>query len=95
MMMYSAGLAAGIVFWGPAEALVHYANVPPLYGGVAAESAAAMPIAVQYAVFHWGFTQWACFTVMGIGYYVYNYGAPLRVSSVLTPFIGADNIKDS
>ena len=96
-MMYSAGLAAGIVFWGPAEALIHYANVPPLYGGVAAESAAAMPIAVQYAVFHWGLTQWACFTVMGlgIGYYVYNHGAPLRVSSVLTPFIGADNIEDS
>ncbi|EMA53446.1 glycine betaine transporter BetL [Halococcus salifodinae DSM 8989] len=96
-MMYSAGLAAGIVFWGPAEALIHYANVPPLYGGVAAESTAAMPIAVQYAVFHWGLTQWACFTVMGlgIGYYVYNYDAPLRVSSVLTPFIGADNIKDS
>ena len=96
-MMYSAGLAAGIVFWGPAEALIHYANVPPLYGGVAAESAAAMPIAVQYAVFHWGLTQWACFTVMGIGigYYVYNYDAPLRVSAVLTPFVGADNIKDS
>jgi glycine betaine transporter len=96
-MMYSAGLAAGIVFWGPAEAIIHYANIPPLYGGVAPKSAAAMSIAVQYSIFHWGLTQWSCFTVMGlgIGYYVYNHDAPLRVSAVLTPFIGADNIEDS
>ena len=92
-MMYSAGLAAGIVFWGPAESLLHYASVPPLYD-VPAKSAAAMPIAVQYALFHWSLTQWSCFTVMGlgIGYFVYNHDAPLRVSAVLTPFVGADNV---
>ncbi|KTG11569.1 BCCT transporter [Haloprofundus marisrubri] len=92
-MMYSAGLAAGIVFWGPAEALFHYSEVPPLYGA-AAESTAAMPIAVQYSIFHWSLTQWSCFTVMGlaIGYYVYNYDAPLRVSAVLTPILGADSV---
>ena len=92
-MMYSAGLAAGIVFWGPAEALFHYSTVPPIYD-VAAESAAAMPVAVQYSIFHWSLTQWSCFTVMGlgIGYFVYNYDAPLRVSAVLTPVLGADNV---
>ncbi|WP_101294785.1 BCCT family transporter [Halegenticoccus soli] len=92
-MMYSAGLAAGIVFWGPAEALLHYSSVPPLYD-VPNESAAAMPIAIQYSLFHWSVTQWSCFTVMGlgIGYFVYNRGAPLRVSAVLTPFLGADNV---
>ncbi|MFC6734277.1 MULTISPECIES: BCCT family transporter [unclassified Haladaptatus] len=92
-MMYSAGLAAGIVFWGPAEALFHYSTVPPLYD-VPAQSAAAMPIAIQYTLFHWALIQWSCFTVMGlaIGYYVYNYGAPLRVSAVLTPIIGAENV---
>ncbi len=93
-MMYSAGLAAGIVFWGPAEALFHYSTVPPIADGVQAQTAGAMPVAVQYAIFHWGLTQWACFTVMGlaIGYFVYNYGAPLRVSAVLTPIVGADNV---
>ncbi|WP_435335958.1 BCCT family transporter [Haloarchaeobius sp. TZWWS8] len=92
-MMYSAGLAAGIVFWGPAEAMFHYSSVPPLFGAEA-KSAAAMPLAVQYSIFHWSVTQWSCFTVMGlgIGYYVYNYGAPLRVSAVLTPILGADNV---
>ncbi|WP_435064256.1 BCCT family transporter [Halobaculum sp. EA56] len=93
-MMYSAGLAAGIVFWGPAEALFHYSTVPPFFSGVEAKSAAAMPAAVQYSIFHWSVTQWSCFTVMGlgIGYYVYNYDAPLRVSAVLTPILGADNV---
>lgn len=92
-MMYSAGLAAGIVFWGPAEALFHYSTVPPLFGAEA-QSAAAMPLAVQYSIFHWSLTQWSCFTVMGlgIGYFVYNYDAPLRVSAVLTPILGADNV---
>jgi choline/carnitine/betaine transport len=92
-MMYSAGLAAGIVFWGPAEALFHYSTIPPLYD-VPAQSAAAMPVAVQYSIFHWSLTQWSCFTVMGlaIGYFVYNYDAPLRVSAVLTPVLGADNV---
>ncbi len=92
-MMYSAGLAAGIVFWGPAEAMFHYSSVPPLFGAEA-QSAAAMPIAVQYSIFHWSVIQWSCFTVMGlgIGYFVYNYDAPLRVSAVLTPIIGADNV---
>jgi glycine betaine transporter len=92
-MIYSAGLAAGIVFWGPAEALLHYSTVPPLYD-VAAKSQAAIPIAVQYSMFHWAIIQWSCFTVMGlgIGYFVHEHGAPLRVSAVLTPFVGADNV---
>ena len=92
-MMYSAGLAAGIVFWGPAEALFHYSTVPPLYD-VQAQTTAAMPIAVQYSIFHWSLTQWSCFTIMGlgIGYFVYNYDAPFRVSAILTPIIGADNV---
>ncbi|MFC6823503.1 BCCT family transporter [Halopelagius fulvigenes] len=95
-MIYSAGLAAGIVFWGPTEALMHYSSVPPLYD-VAAKSQAAIPIAVQYSLFHWSITQWSCFTVMGlgIGYFAHAHGAPLRVSAVLTPFVGADNVDNA
>jgi glycine betaine transporter len=96
-MLYSAGLAAGTAFWAPAEALIHYANVPALYEGVTAKSAAAIPIALQYSAFHWMVTQYVGFALfgVGIGYYVYNHGAPLRVSAILAPFIGAENIKDS
>lgn len=93
-MIYSAGFAAGVVFWGPTEALFYYANPSPLYD-VSAGSAEAMIIAVQYTLFHWALPQLAVFTIMGIaiGYFAYNYEkVPLRVSSILTPLIGADRL---
>ncbi|SFG86603.1 choline/carnitine/betaine transport [Halopelagius inordinatus] len=94
-MLYSAGFAAGVVFWGPTEALFYYANPSPLFDGVQGSSAEAMTIAVQQTLFHWALPQLAVFTIMGIaiGYFAYNYeNVPLRVSSALTPIIGAENL---
>ncbi|MFA9417703.1 BCCT family transporter [Natrinema sp. HArc-T2] len=94
-MLYSAGFAAGVVFWGPTEALFYYDNPSPLFGGVEGGSAAAMTVAVQQTLFHWALPQLAVFTIMGIaiGYFAYNYdNVPLRVSSALTPIIGAENL---
>ncbi|WP_122088070.1 BCCT family transporter [Halalkalicoccus subterraneus] len=93
-MLYSAGFAAGVVFWGPTEALFYYADPSPLFD-VSGGSAAAMSIAVQQTLFHWALPQLAVFTIMGIaiGYYTYNYeSVPLRVSSALTPILGKDNL---
>jgi glycine betaine transporter len=93
-MLYSAGFAAGVVFWGPTEALFYYANPSPLFD-VSGGSAAAMTIAIQQTLFHWALPQLAVFTIMGlaIGYFTYNYeNVPLRVSSALTPILGADNL---
>lgn len=93
-MLYSMGSAAGVVFWGPTEALLHYSEVPALYSA-SAESDAAMTLGVQYSIFHWSLTPLACFTVLGIatGYFAYNYeNVPLRVSALLTPLIGADSL---
>ncbi|MFC6824579.1 BCCT family transporter [Halopelagius fulvigenes] len=94
-MLYSAGFAAGVVFWGPTEALFYYANPSPLFENVQGGSAEAMTVAVQQTLFHWALPQLAVFTIMGIaiGYFAYNYeNVPLRVSSALTPIIGADNL---
>ncbi|WP_135805968.1 BCCT family transporter [Halorussus marinus] len=93
-MLYSAGFAAGVVFWGPAEALFYYDNPSPLFD-VAGGSSEAMVIAVQQTIFHWALPQLAVFTIMGIaiGYFAYNYeSVPLRVSSALTPILGKDNL---
>ncbi|WP_458188127.1 BCCT family transporter [Haladaptatus sp. NG-WS-4] len=93
-MLYSAGFAAGVVFWGPTEALFYYDNPSPLFD-VQARSAEAMTIAVQQTLFHWALPQLAVFTIMGIaiGYFAYNYeDVPLRVSSALTPVLGRDNL---
>ncbi len=93
-MLYSAGFAAGVVFWGPTEALFYYDNPSPLFD-VAGGSSEAMSVAVQQTLFHWAAPQLAVFTIMGIaiGYFAYNYDdVPLRVSSALTPLVGRDNL---
>ncbi len=94
-MLYSAGFAAGVVFWGPTEALFYYNNPSPLFSTVEGNTAEAMTVAVQQTLFHWALPQLAVFTIMGIaiGYFAYNYeNVPLRVSSALTPLIGAENL---
>ncbi|MFB6304790.1 MAG: BCCT family transporter [Haloferacaceae archaeon] len=92
-LVFTAGIAAGVVFWGPAETLFHY-RTPPPYFDVAPRSSAAVDAALAYALFHWGFSAWSAYTVVGvpIAYYVFERGAPLRVSTVLTPFLGASGV---
>nr|WP_233340934.1 BCCT family transporter [Haloprofundus sp. MHR1] len=93
-MLYSAGFAAGVVFWGPTEALFYYDSPSPLFD-VSAGSPEAMVVAVQQTLFHWALPQLAVFTIMGIaiGYFTYNYEhIPLRVSSALAPVLGKDNL---
>ncbi|MFC4249516.1 BCCT family transporter [Natribaculum luteum] len=92
-MLYSAGIAAGIVFWGPAEAIFHYDAVSPFVGAESQTPAAAVG-AIQYTFFHWGISAWTAYVVMGlpIAYYAYRYDAPLRISTVIAPWIGLDNL---
>ncbi|WP_191219390.1 BCCT family transporter [Natrialba magadii] len=93
-MLYSAGFAAGVVFWGPTEGLFYYADPNPLFG-VEGGTSEAIPLAVQQTLFHWALPQLAVFTIMGIaiGYFAYNYdNVPLRVSSALTPILGKENL---
>ncbi|PSQ16343.1 BCCT transporter [Halobacteriales archaeon QS_8_69_26] len=92
-MLFSAGIAAGIVFWGPAEAIFHFEFVPPYVGAEAQSSAAALG-AIQYTMFHWGFSAWTAYAVIGIpiAYYAYNFDAPLRVSTLLAPVVGLDDL---
>jgi len=92
-MFFSAGIAAGIVFWAPSEVLFHY-QTPPPFVDAAAETSAAASGALQTAFFHWGLSPWAAYVAIGlpIGYYAYNKGAPLRISSLLLPFIGKERL---
>jgi glycine betaine transporter len=92
-MVFSAGIAAGIVFWGPAEAIYHFSTVPPFLSAEAGTRAAAVG-AVQYTLFHWGLTPWAAYTALAvpIGYFAYAYDAPLRVSTALLPLFGTDGL---
>jgi len=92
-MFFTAGIAAGIVFWGPAESLFHYRSPPPTVAA-APSSGGAVVGALTYALFHWGVSAWSAYLVVGlpIAYYTYQLGAPLRVSTILTPFLGVDGL---
>ena len=94
-MFFSAGLSAGIVFFGPVEALLHYQTVPPLFAGeVAAESSAAAVPAVAYTVFHYGVSAWGGYLAIGlpVAYFAYRHDAPFRVSTALYPVLGPDGL---
>jgi len=92
-LVFTAGIAAGLVFWGPAEAIFHYGSPPP-FAGVAGESSAAIDWGLTYALFHWGISAWSAYAVIGvpIAYFVFTRGAPLRVSTILAPFLGLSGL---
>ncbi|MFB6167917.1 MAG: BCCT family transporter [Haloferacaceae archaeon] len=94
-MFFSAGLSAGIVFFGPVEALTHYNSVPPMFGSTAESgTASAMVPALAYAIFHYGVSAWGGYLAIGIpvAYYAYKKGAPFRTSTVLMPVLGRDGL---
>jgi glycine betaine transporter len=93
-MFFSAGLSAGVVFFGPVEALTHYDTVPPLFDGVEAGTEAAMVPALAYSIFHYGVSAWGGYLAVGlpVAYYVHRRGAPFRVSTALLPVLGRDNL---
>ncbi|MBX0297085.1 BCCT family transporter [Haloarcula nitratireducens] len=94
-MFFSAGLSAGIVFFGPVEALTHYGTVPPLFGGTAeAGTTSAMVPALAYSIFHYGVSAWGGYLAIGIpvAYYAYRRDAPFRTSTVLMPVLGRENL---
>lgn len=92
-MLYSAAIAAGIVFWGPAEAIFMYETPSPLIGAEGMTPDAAVG-ALQYTFFHWGISAWSAYVIMAIpiAYLAYRYDAPLRVSTIIAPWVGFDNL---
>ncbi|AGB38857.1 BCCT family transporter [Natronococcus occultus] len=93
VMLYSAGTAAGVVFWGPAEAIFHYETPSPLVGAEPMSREAAVG-AIQYSYFHWGLSAWSAYvvTAIPIAYFAYRYDAPMRISTIITPWVGIDRL---
>ncbi len=79
-MLFAAGMGIGLVFWGVAEPLSHYAAPPP---GIPAGTPEAANAAMRYSFFHWGLHPWAIYAVvaLAIGYFQYRRGGPTLVST--------------
>lgn len=85
-MLFSAGMGIGIVFYGVAEPITHFAAPPDAAPGTAAAARDAM----QVTFFHWGVHAWGIFAVMGLAlaYFSYRRGEPLALRSAFIPLFG-------
>ncbi|MCT2559589.1 BCCT family transporter [Tsuneonella sp. YG55] len=85
-MLFSAGMGIGLIFFGVAEPIQHYAN-PPIGEGGTVESARQ---AMVLTFFHWGLHAWAIYIVVGLAlaYFSFRRGLPLTIRSALYPLIG-------
>ena len=91
-MIFSGGMGVGLVFWGVAEPMTHFA-VPPLGIGEP-RTAEAAQLGMRYAFFHWGFHQWASFALVGlaIAYVRFRHNSHGLISETFRPLLG-DRVK--
>jgi choline/carnitine/betaine transport len=88
-MMFSAGMGIGLMFFGVAEPLTHFATPPP--GTGAAGNPEAVQNAMATTLFHWTLHPWAIYAVVGlaISYGVYRKGRMQLISSAFEPLLGS------
>ncbi|MCR9277029.1 MAG: BCCT family transporter [Pseudomonadaceae bacterium] len=88
-MLFSAGLASGLVYWGTAEPITHFAGTPFTHEPSNSELSAIR--AVTVTVFHWGLHGWGLYAVAGlaIALAAYRNARPLTFSAALAPIIGS------
>ena len=86
-MLFSAGMGIGLVFWGAAEPLSHFAINSPLAPEGTQE---AFKDAFRFTFFHWGISAWAIYGVvaLALAYFQFRKGAPGLMSSTLYPILG-------
>jgi len=83
-MLFAAGMGTGLVFWGAAEPLMHFAGAP----GAEPRTAAAARHAFVWTSFHWGLHAWGvyCIGALTLAYFAFRHdapylpGAPIRIA---------------
>ena len=88
-MLFGSAIAAGIVFWGPAEPAYHYMSPPPYFGGDP-KTAVAGANAMTYSFFHWGLSAWAIYAMLTIplAHACFTKGLPFKFSSAFYYVLG-------
>ncbi|GAB3815048.1 BCCT family transporter [Tessaracoccus terricola] len=85
-MLFSAGMGIGLLFWGPSEPLVYFADVP--YGFDAEPGTRdAMLAALAQSILHWGPMAWGFYALVGgaIAYAAYRRGRAPLISAIFYP----------
>lgn len=86
-MLFSAGMGIGLVFWGAAEPLSHYAVASP---EAPVGSAQALADSFRYSFFHWGISAWAVYGIIGLAlaYFMFRKKEKPLLSVTLKPILG-------
>ncbi|AXH34639.1 BCCT family transporter [Humibacter sp. BT305] len=88
-MLFSAGMGIGLLFWGPAEPLQYFLDVPY---GFSSEPGSddAMLDALAQSILHWGPMAWAFYALVGgaIAYAAYRRGRAPLISAIFRPIFG-------
>ena len=81
-MLFAAGMGSGLIFWGVAEPLYHFAN-PPAFAQHA-QSPKDMALALTY--FHWGIHAWSIYAIAGLvmAWFAFNKGRSMSISASFT-----------
>jgi choline/glycine/proline betaine transport protein len=84
-MLFSAGMGIGLIFWGVAEPIMHFAEGPQMDS---AEETARQAMLLTYH--HWGLGAWSVYAVLGLSlaYFGFRHNLPMTVRSALYPLIG-------
>lgn len=102
-MLFAAGMGIGLMFFGVAEPMSHYASSmggtamengartdwAPL-GGAAGDTAAAHDLAMAATIFHWALHPWAIYSILALSlaFFAFNRGLPLTLRSAFYPLLG-------
>nr|WP_236683126.1 BCCT family transporter [Demequina globuliformis] len=86
-LLFAAGMGIGLVFYGVAEPLAHFAEPRPGVTGTP-EQLAQQSMAQTFL--HWGIHAWAIYIVVGLGiaYAVHRRNRPVSIRYALEPLLG-------
>ncbi|QOR70256.1 BCCT family transporter [Ruania alkalisoli] len=89
-MLFAAGMGIGLMFWGVAEPLHHFAGIPNRATGIAEMDAAGAEESLVTTFLHWGLHPWAIYVVVGlaIAYAVHVRKRPISIRWSLEAILG-------
>eukprot|EP00438_Fugacium_kawagutii_P010746 Skav218262 [mRNA] locus=scaffold2035:159554:161545:- [translate_table: standard] len=90
-MVWCAGVAIGLIFFGASEPLLHASDGTNRYNnnGYSNDNQKAL-YGLHLTMFHWGFMAWIvyCLTAITMGFLAYRKGLPLCFRTTLAPMLG-------
>ncbi|MDN5708543.1 MAG: BCCT family transporter [Planococcus sp. (in: firmicutes)] len=86
-MLFSAGMGIGLVFYGAAEPLSHFA-IQPATAEIGSDE--AFKEALQRTYYHWGIHIWTMYgmVALSLAFFQFRKGEPALISSTLKPLFG-------